>query len=56
MSIMTTAATLAAYRDELREAGFEDEIIDDLVRLAAPTSHLDVILQEKPRLTLSGMS
>ncbi|TYK45170.1 hypothetical protein [Actinomadura decatromicini] len=40
----TTAKRLAAYRDELREAGFDEDQVRDMIQTAAPLPD-DVVIQ-----------
>lgn len=44
MAELTTAQRLAAYRDELREVGFDEEQVRDMVQSAAPLPD-DLVIQ-----------
>ncbi|OLT13018.1 hypothetical protein BJF79_03720 [Actinomadura sp. CNU-125] len=45
MKYLTTAQRLAAYRDELQEAGFDEPTTGDLINFAAPRNLDDVEVQ-----------
>jgi hypothetical protein len=44
MSTLTTAQRLAAYREELREAGFNETEVSEFVENAAPSLVEDVVV------------